>query len=49
MIYCEEDVVPKGGRAPFIPPGLPIGASAGYFPWYISLGDYIPFCTKIVK
>lgn len=28
MIYCEEDVVPKGGRAPFIPPGLPIGASA---------------------
>lgn len=37
MIYCEEDVVPKGGRPPFIPPGLPIGASAGYFPWYISL------------
>jgi hypothetical protein len=30
-------VVPKGGRPPFIPPGLPIGSSAGYFPWYISL------------
>lgn len=33
----EEDLVPNGGRPPFIPPGLPIGASAGYFPWYISL------------
>lgn len=36
MIYCEEDVVPRGGRPPFIPPGLPIGASAA-----TSLGIYL--------
>jgi len=38
MIACEEDVVPKGGRSPFIsPPDLPIGSSASYFYWLIPL------------
>ena len=39
MIYCEEDVVPKGGRPPFIPPGLPIGSCADYFLWHIPIID----------
>ena len=39
IISCEEDVVPKGGKPPFIPPGLPIGASAGYFLWHITIID----------
>lgn len=37
--YKGTPYLPKGGRPPFIPPGLPIGSSAGYFPWYISLWD----------
>ena len=39
MMAYGEDMVPKEGRPPFIPPGLPGGHSAGYFPWYISLWD----------
>lgn len=38
VIRIGGQIVPKGwGLPPSIPPGLPIGASAGYFPWYISL------------
>lgn len=33
MIYCEEDVVPKGGRPPFIPPGLPRPTTASRSFW----------------
>lgn len=33
MIYCEEDVVPKGGRPPFIPPGIPRPPSASRYFW----------------
>lgn len=48
MIVCEEDVVPKGGRPPFIPPGLPRPTTASRSFWLLpvlSLTGYQKFIS----
>lgn len=42
MIYCEEDVVPKGGKPPFIPPGLPLPPTA-YRSFWLPSGFILKF------